>query len=90
MLSALTIITSIDLLYFSDVKSLSVVNELTKCLPSIKLKHLELQMKQTQKWTSILQTKRNLLVALERNFTIHSEYIDADDEIVCAGTALAR
>ncbi len=81
MLGALTKVKSIDSLCFRNVISLSVVQELTKFLPAIKLKYLELHMKQTQEWTSILETKRNLLVALERNFTIHSQCIDADDVV---------
>ena len=81
MLDALTKVKSIDFLAIDAAKSLSVVHELTKFLPAIKLKHLELQMKQTQEWTSILEIKRNLLMALERNFTIHWEYIVADDDV---------
>ena len=79
MLGALTKVKSIDSLSFRNVISLSVVQELTKFLPAIKLKRLGLHINQTQEWTSILETKRNLLVALERNFTIHSECIDAGD-----------
>ena len=79
MLGALTKVKSIDSLSFRIVKSLSVVHVLTNFLPAIKLKHLGLYMNQTCKWTSILETKQNLLVSLERNFTIHSECIDAGD-----------
>ena len=81
MLGALTKVKSIDLLAFDAVQSQAVVHDLTKFLHAIKLTKLRLHINETREWTSVLETKRTLLVALESNFTIHRENISADDVV---------
>jgi hypothetical protein len=79
MLGAIAKIKSIDMITFKAGKSQSFVHQLTHGLPAIKTKLFVLTMDGTREWTSVLDTKRNLMTALESNFAFLTVNISVED-----------
>jgi hypothetical protein len=79
MLSAIAKIKSVNWLVFSDCKSQSFLHQLTKGLPALKTKTFVLLVRGTREWTSVLDTKRNLMTALESNFAFLTVDVRVED-----------
>jgi hypothetical protein len=64
---------------FNAGKAQSFVHQLTKGLPALKTKTFGLLKDGTRDWTSLLEIKRNFLVALESNYAVLKVVIRAKD-----------
>lgn len=81
ILDSISNIKSLDVLAFGNVKSQSVVHQLSTFLPKMKIKGLALHLQETERWTAILETKRNLVAALMGNFSLLKVDITAEGVI---------